>query len=289
MLKVIYDPELHYDGGRGGLRVFCPDGERWINYNFVHSVVPERNADIWRMSVVNACDEKGQALYQLTNDSAEWEMAIRLAGRPDFIGGFNHGDEVYDEIRLYLDGERTAPESLTEERVCGHMRLVVRSTGFDPSAPDRAVLRHVKDFLVDDQGVHLQQEVNWLNEEQLDTRFYSYLAMMPPLKHGKDDPDRILTDSYAFGDGMLAPVARLPVEKEDTRAITVRGGEGSFAFKMSAEDYSPRYVNSYFAFLTDNGGVNYNKMYIVFAGGSGEVIPAGTVWRAKTHYSVKKA
>lgn len=288
MPKVLYDPGLCYDHGQGGLRVFCPGCAGWINYNFVRSVVPERNADVWRMSVINACAEQGQLLCQLTNDGAEWEMAVRLAGRPDFIGGFNHGDEQGGEPALYLDGERTAPEALRQTRDCRQMRLTILSTGYDPAAPDRAVFRHRKEFSVDDGGVHLQQEIHWLTEEQLDNRFRSYLAMMPPLKHEKGHPDRILTDSFAFDSRTPAPILRLPVESANVSALTVLGSQSGYVFTLRAEALSPRYESGGAALLTDNGGVNYHKMYITFAGGAGEIIPAGTVWRAATHYAVKK-
>ena len=287
MMKICFDPALSYDSGQGGLRIryACRGGS--IEYTFLHSVATEKNCDIWRMSVVNALDEKGELLRSLTKKYAEWEMAIRLKDRPDFIGGFNHGDEVGQTPLFILDGETVLHEDLTEWREFSGLEISMDSAGFDPASPEKKVLSHHKEYLYDEDGVHLSQEVTWLTGEELDSRLKSYLAMMPPLKHDPKNAEDVLTDSFAFG-GELFPIGALPVEKRDAREITVAGEKSGYAFTMAVSDYAPLYPNSYLAFVTDNGNLNYNKMYFSFGGGSADEVPAGTVWRAKTHYRIEK-
>lgn len=286
-MRLWYDTTLACDGGQGGLRISYPVKDGFVEYSFVHSVVPEKNCDIWRMSVVNALNGAGEFLHCLTKSSAEWEMALRLKGRPDFIGGFNHGDEIGQEPIFLLDGKEFEPEDLAEQREFSKLEISVSSTGFDPASPCEAVLFHQKKYVFDTDGVHLEQEVFWNKDVELCGRFKSYLAMMPPLKHDPKDEQARVTTSVGFGGATLQPITKLPVERENERCIAVSGDV--YRFTMEVSDYEPLYSNSYYALLTDNGNHrNYHKMYIAFAGGAEELILAGTRWHAKTHYRIEK-
>lgn len=286
-MRIVYDSSITCDSSCGGLRIQYPVRDGFVEYTFVHSAVPEKNCDIWRMSVVNALDAEGNFLYALTKGHAEWEMAIRLKDRPDFIGGYNHGDERGKAPVFLLDGEEIAPEALTDRREFARLEIAVESTGFDPAAPSEEVLSHCKSYVYDEDGVHLSQRVIWKKDGVLDPKFKSFLAMMPPLKYVPKKEDKIITDSFSFG-GEVVPITKLPLENRETRRITVAGEESGYVFTMCVEDYAPLYPNSYLGLLTDNGNLNYNKMYIAFAGGNSDEIPAGTVWKATTHYRIEK-
>ena len=287
MIRLRYDPSLSYDSGQGGLRIRYAVKGGIIEYSFVHSVAAEKNCDVWRMSIVNALDEKGEFLHPLTKKNAEWEMAIRLKGRPDFIGGFNHGDEVGELARLTVDGKQTEITSLSQWRDAHRVEITVDSIGFDPASPKDKVLSHRKEYVFDAEGVHLSQRVTWLTAVVLETKLRSYLAMMPPLKHDPQNAKDVLTDSFAFGSDPISPITSLPQEARDTKRICVQGKKG-YAFTMSVENYAPLYPNSYLALLTDNGNCNYHKMYVSFGGGREDEIFAGTVWVSETHYQIEK-
>ena len=288
-MKVCYDESLRIEGGQGGLRILYPTATGSIEYTFLHSVQPERNCDVWRMGVVNALDEKGAFLHRLTKDGAEWEMAVRLADRPDFIGGFIHGDEIGTEPLIILDGQPAALCDLTGWREFSCMKIRAESRGFDPAEPARAVLTHRKQLVYDAEGVHLEQEVSWLENVTLDSKFKSFLAMMPPVKHDPENPANRITDSFAMGADAVRGIAALPVAGKNVQNFTVEGRESGYRFMMSVEDYAPRYPNSYLASLSDNSNQNYHKMYIAFAGGEADEICAGTKWHAVTHYQITKA
>lgn len=285
---VKFKSNMNYECGKGGIEVLCPAKQGFINYNFIHSVNPEINCDTWRMSVVNAVLDDGESILPLTNEGAEWEMAIRLYQRPDFIGGFAHGDERGELSTILVDGEEKELSFLTDEKECEKFELVVRSLGFDPSAPEKAVLSHKKHFTVTEEGVCLGQEVEWLCDVKLDDCIKSYLAMMPPMKHDKTNSKIVLTDHYSFNDENIRRIETLPVNKQCVSKIMVLGKERGITFSMKASGYEPSYQTSYDAILTDNGNhLNYHKMYIVFAGGEAENIPKGTIWKAFTHYDVE--
>ncbi len=284
---VVYDPAMAYDGGRGGLRIDIPGENGIVNYNFVHTVVEEKNTDIWRLSVANQVDQEGNILRQLTKDRAEWDMAIRLADRPDFIGGYNHGDERGTALSLQIDGREIAPEALTERTAFSELKIKVCSVGYDPKSQSDAVLEHEKDFYFTQEGVLLHQQIRWLTDCSLDLRLKSYLAMMPPLKHDPEDPEKIITDTFYTDKNPASSIEKLPFLPGKASKICVFGSKSRVSFSMEAEHYAPLYRNSYQAILTDNGGCNYNKMYIAFAGGAPEQVTAGTVWKATTRYKIE--
>ena len=283
---VVYDPEMDYDCAQGGLRIYIPDRKGCINYNLGHSVTEERNADIHRLTVAAETDFYGNLLRHLTKDHAEWDMAIRLADRPDFIGGYNHGDELETAFSIWIDGEKAEQESLTDGREFSELKVCVRSVGYDPKAQSDAVFEHEKEYCFTQNGVDLHQKITWLKTVELDQRFKSYLAMMPPLKKEKEHPKNVLTDTFYTDRIPQTAIKNLPIDLERIDRYTVLGKKSGISFTMEVKDYHPLYQNGYHAHLSDNGGANYNKMYIAFAGGARETVEAGTVWSASTHYEI---
>ena len=100
-----YDPSVDFEGARGGLRIFLPTVRGYVNFNLVHSVKEDRNCDMWRISKAYAFDDRLENEYELTPKGAEWDMAVKLDGRPDFVGGYAHGDELYTTLSVNVDGE----------------------------------------------------------------------------------------------------------------------------------------------------------------------------------------
>jgi len=89
-----YDPSVDFESALGGLKFFIPTANGYINYNLVHSVNSDRNCDTWRLGKAFAFDHHFENEIALTPPGAEWDMALRLSGRTDFIGGYAHGDEI---------------------------------------------------------------------------------------------------------------------------------------------------------------------------------------------------
>ena len=86
------------EGGTEALYIYIPTGEGYIRYQLIHTVLPQRNADTWRLGYVVHVDDSFENERVITNPGAEWEMALELNGRHDFIGGLAHGDEICSPI-----------------------------------------------------------------------------------------------------------------------------------------------------------------------------------------------
>lgn len=268
-----YDSSVDFENALGGFRIFIPTRNGYINYNLVHSVNKSINCDMWRLSKAYAFDDKFENEYALTPLGAEWDMALKLRGRPDFIGGYAHGDEIYNFLSLEIDGKNVDMESLGNLTSFTEMIIKVTSTGYDPDDSATQALMHFKEYIINESGITLNQKVRWLNDYTLDS---SYMAMMPPLK--------TLTDSF------YTNVDLTPKEASSNYGnvwgaseATVYGSDSGITFSMSVPKY-PSLPGGDRFLLTDNGGGLYNKMYFFVCDGAS--VSKGDVWESTTKYVI---
>lgn len=275
MLKLAYceyETENLKDSGTEALRVFLPATRGYILHDFIHSVKEDNGCDLWRLGPAYHVADDFTNEVLLTTPRAEWEMAIRLKERPDFIGGVIHGDERMTRVTFRLDGRETVPAALKERTAFSTLEVEVDSTGFDPATPQTEVLLHHKTLTFTAEGVTVRQRVEWLGDYALGN---SYMAMMPPRKEWTNF---YKTDTVSA----LNPIKEEHISAtEKTEELYLCGD--TYGFSMCI----PRYLsgvegNRYL--ITDNGGGSYNKMYFVLAHGG--AVRAGDVWETETRYRI---
>jgi len=269
-----YKNERADDAGVEALKLYLPVSDGFINYNIVHSVTKGSNCNTWRLSVVYHCDDELQRVRPLTRTGAEWEMALMIQERPDFIGGYAHGDEVYEKLELTVDGKKVEKEELSELVTFDELIAEVWSVGYDPLDSATKSLLHYKKITIDKEQVKVEQSVEWLNDYLLGK---SYMAMMPPYKD--------VTDSYYTNTDTTKKPISVNVNITDMGGFDTLYlcGELGFTFSMKIEKYLTDGQNSFL--ISDNGGVPYNKMYFpLHHGGS---VKRGDIWETTTVYTVK--
>ena len=260
------------DAGTEALAIYLPVGGGYVQYMFVHSVIPAKQCNVWRLGPAFLCDGSFTRRFRLTRERAEWEMALRLKDRPDFIGGAAHGDEVGDDVLCRIDGSECSIHSLTALTAFTQLELCVRSVGFDPAAPTEQVLRHYKRFVIHSEQIRVEQRVEWLTDVPL---AQSYMAMMPPLK--------LVTDRYRIGEEEFVPiVCRSLSESGCFDTISLCGNMG-LTFTMTVLQYLSRNGGNT-CIITDNGGDQYHKMYFVLKH-DGQA-SRGDIWETVTQYSI---
>ena len=267
----IYDEKAAFEYARGCFRVYIPQKRGFVNYNIVHSV-RENFADIWRLGQAFGYDDGLSGEYQLTPFGAEWDMAVMIDGRDDFIGGSNHGDEIFTSVKLFVDGKETEISSLKELTPFTEIRFCTESVGLDPADHETKVLIHKKEHLITEEGIKNTQRVEFLGDYLMQN---SYLAMMPPLK--------TLTDSYFTDTDKTPRKAHREVLEFGARSATVFGAESGVSFTMSIPEYPTLKCSDRF-FITDNGGGAYNKMYFIAC--KGQEVHMGDVWNSVTKYKI---
>lgn len=271
-----YSADRADDSGIESLKIFCPTDGGYINYNVVHSLSEVSKCDTWRLSVAYYCDGALNRVRALTRSGAEWEMALKISGRPDFIGGYAHGDEVFDALDIKIDGKICGLNDLQELTAAKYITVEVASRGYDPNDSTSEAHIHQKKICFDISGVRVEQRVEWLNGYELGR---SYMAMMPPIK---DVTDHYFTDKDP---------AKIPIKlAEDASGCGVDAiclcGESGFIFEMRVEKYLSDVEKGNSFLVTDNGGVPYNKMYFVLCHGGS--VSKGDVWESVTVYEISK-
>ena len=266
-----FDPAITFEYGAGGLRVFIPAERGYINYNLVHSLVERKNCDVWRLGKAFAYDDDIKNEIELTPDNAEWDMALKLEGRSDFIGGCVHGDERWVSISACIDGKAVDIEKIDIMTPFDELIITEESVGYDPDDSVTESVKHFKEYVINKEGITLNQRVEWLRDYTLGQ---SYMAMMPPLKvltdrfYTDSEPEpKVAIDNYGFGPGATE--------------ATVYGSDMSFS--MSVTKY-PTIKGGDKFLITDNNGKAYNKIYFVLC--KGAEVSKGDVWETTTKYRI---
>lgn len=272
-IHVKYDPDFRPEHSVEALHIYIPTEIGYIDHTYGHTVWKEMNADIWRLSIAYMCDDSLENPTAITI-GGEWDMALRLADRPDFIGGHAHGDEIFSEISFIVNGIKTDITDLVKATEIDSMTIIEDSVGFDPLDNITEVLKHHKEYTISLDGIRIDQRVEWLGDYPLN---YCYMAMMPPAK--------AYTDSFYTN---LTEPCDLDISKspkvDGATSVTVYGKESGLYFTMSVNEY-----NTYSkpkVRLRDNGGGAYNKMYFDYT--SGGDVKKGDVWETFTQYKIDK-
>ena len=268
-----YTTECSNESGAEALYIYIPTGEGYIRYQLVHTVHTRRNADTWRLGYVAHVDDAFENAVTITNPGAEWEMALELEGRVDFIGGLAHGDEIFSSLKLTSDGKEFAAKKINFLPF-DTFTVEVESTCYDPNAAGRHVFDHYKKLIFSADGVRVEQRVEFKTDE-VPKRVY--LGMMPPQKECTDYYYTNLDDTRK----------ELPNQKgiyrheraEGLNSVTLLGNSG-FTFTMTVEKYNE---GEHDFMISDNSGNNYNKMYFAYLA---DHISAGDVWETVTLYKI---
>ena len=265
-----YTTDCSREGGTEALYIYIPTGEGYIRYQVVHTVVPQIKSNTWRLGYVSHVNDALQNERIITDPGAEWEMAIELQGRVDFIGGLAHGDETFSSMKLTVDGKENTVSGMNFVSF-DTLTVEVYSTGYDPNVAGREVLSHYKKLIFTKDGVRVEQRVEFKTDE-VPKRVY--FAMMPPLKD--------FTDHYYTNrdDTHKKIPAQASESGTDLNSLTLVGEDG-FSFRMTVEKYSEG-ANA--ISIRDNGGGAYNKMYFSYRGG--DHVSAGDVWETVTVYEI---
>lgn len=268
---------LRYVGGSGvdysteRVEVFIPTGNGYIEYEFVHSVYQDSNADIWRMAFAYACNNSFSKRYALTV-GGEWECAVHLPNRADFSGGVTHGDEVLtDEAVFFINGSVVDISDYTDYTPFTNLVVVEASELFDPNDSTTVIANHGSEHIFSADGLKINQSLQWVSSQELTN---CYMAMHLPAKS--------LTDHMYTDNGIIPfEITTYPVSFDGAKCAVLYGKDSGVRTEFSIGEY-PVIENGNELLLTDNGGQAYNKCYYVITTGSS--VAANTLWKTETNY-----
>ena len=289
--KLIYTTvqEFVKEKSNAQINIYLPTHYGYIRYAFGHSVDANINADSWRIFRAVAVDENLTDRFHVTAHG-EWEMALRLDGGTDFIGGILHGDEVMENVKFFLDGKECDISTLTSLTDFSELRIVENTILYNPDVANENVAEHSKEYIFTADGVTINQRVKWLMAKTLTT---SYSCMLPMIRGNDTVSELQITadyyddNDYKTYDVSVGGMSGYPFtwHRDVTRACFWAEESGIFA---SAEivKQPPALTGGGMSFL-QNTVNQYNKLYFSICGiGATYTTSANETWRWSQRYTI---
>ena len=270
MLKLAYMSVSGDDSSTEQLQVTIPiNEENSEKFLLGHCVNASVNADVWR--IIYAYKNTTQITRR-----GEWECALHLADRDDFSGGIVHGDEVDQQVNAFADGVKIAISALDGVE-CSEFKLVRNSLMYDPADHTTIIAEHGVEYTFSVDGLKIKQTVKWRVADILTS---CYLAMLPIMKeysrYRYDDMSYNVVENTQSHYSVSIPNAKSVSEFSDTNETF---------FSMSINEYPTGLPGGDRASITDNGGINYNKIYFVICTSGNSTV--GELWKSETVYRFK--
>lgn len=284
--RAIYSQQaIPYTGSTEVLDVFIPCKGGYAHVLLGHTVDSVGNADSWRIIQFKAANDQMADLFNITQ-FGETEMAIKINGRSDFIGGYTHGDEVMISggLAFVMDGAPVDVSTLTDYTEFDNLKVVEVTNLYDPNDGTTVVGKHGREYVFTKDGLDLLQSVAWEGSYTLDG---SYMPMVCAIR-GNDSASAIqITDTY-FDDGnfQLYDVSNPNFggyprsNKTDVRRMVLYSGVSNIC--ITCDIVSQPELMGRASFLYD--GDAYNKIYNGVCGVTAQhTTQAGEKWQTRAH------
>ena len=270
----------------------------YLGYNFRYMKADysasnsSSNYDIWRLRDVKIYTKNSDDTFTKVNDislihsASEWECAIKEIGRPDFVGGSTHGDELLDNIVFMLDGVAYTDITQISGQKCKELRIIRTSRLYRADTNSATqIATHYVDYSFKNNEIIIDQKINWLVDT---TCGISYLTMLGAKR--TDSGVQITSSALKDGEGIIYDVSQdnysngaFDTLKGCKKAFLWNNSKTGFKTSMSVEILnSNNFENANFKF--DNRP-DYNKFYFDHCGNNFEV-KAGDIWYNKAKYKI---
>lgn len=285
---------IRYVGASGGnefnrvesLYIYLPTKLGYIRYELSHVVDAASNADNWRLQKIYLCDGNFEPTMQITT-AGEYEMAIQLEGRADFIGGSLHGDEKLTGISVFVDGRVTAINSLSELTRFSNLRIVESTNMYDPANSVTHVAVHGKEYTFDHRGLTLRQLIEWKGTYKI---IQSYMTMFPVIRGNDSISSKQITDAYyCDGDYKVYDVKSTTsagyVKHKNAKKACIYGDTSGVFATVTVNEYPKLMTGGTTFFVSDSA--TYNKLYFgILPEAESYNTTAGERWVSETNFDI---
>lgn len=270
----------------------------YVDYIFAHcqkDTVSTGGSDTWRLVQIDKVDGTFVRQYHITT-LGETEMAIKIDGRDDFIGGVTHGDEWLNSGSAFavLDGNMVDITDYTTLTQFEQFEFFATTTLYDPSDHATVIGEHGVKWTFTKDGLDLRQSVKFSGAYTL---IGSHMPMICAVRdhygvpNGMDYETYQITDTYADdGNFNHYDISEAGFEtypntlKTDIHAAYMYGSEKDIRIEVEYIDQPTD--------LTGKGnwvynGDDYNKLYNTICGGTGtQNVTSGTKWQVHSKIQV---
>ena len=257
------------------LSIYIPATDGYLLHRLYHFVISDINCDSWNIFNIYHVDNSKDNMSQMTV-SGEYECALHLYGRDDFSGGATHGDEVFDSLTVLKDGAPIDITSLSGLEDFNELKIIETSYIYDPNDHTTIIAEHGREYIYNVDGLTLNQSIKWMISEALTNCF---MAMFPPSKNqinkASVDSDFKIIDLSSSDYTIVKPNATSAIMYKST---------GGFSAEVSIPVYPAGLSGGNQASISDNGGLDYNKLYFKVCGGG--TCSVGELWKSTTIYKL---
>lgn len=290
--------EIAYSNMRECLDVYIPASKGYVNYILGRtqgtSSQAEGGGNVWRLVQVDAVGEAFDYKFHITQQG-ETEMALRIVGTDDFIGGTTHGDEWMIDNSLFfnVDGKTVDITTYTDITEFETLKVFLVSNLYHPADHSTLIGVHGREWMFNTDGLYLGQTVDFTETVTLTN---SYMPMLCALR-GNDTASALqVTDTYAddgsyqIYDVSEAGFTNYPNQlKNFVKDVNLFGENSKVSINLKIIE-QPDTLKGRGVFLY-NGINTYNKIYCTICGYGGgtptqETIESGTKWKVKSQISI---
>ena len=262
--------------------IYIPCKNGFANYPLVHNVSLTVNADCWRLNRIMKVNNGYETLLPFT-DSGELEMAVKIVGRSDYIGGLSHGDEIATKTVFIIDGKKVNISDFTELTDFSCLRVITYSNLYDPNDNETLVAYHGKEYVFTKDGLTLMQSVKWVLSELINE---AYLSMLIGTQRYNNVviTDHIFTDISFDVETIKSETSR--TFYENAKQASIFGETSNITCTMIIDEYPTGLVGGDQIEMRVTAGSN-NKAYAIavyYNGNSGHQTTVGELWKSKTKF-----
>ena len=259
------------------LYIYIPCRDHYVGYIMYHYIISSTNCNCWRIYSLYKFNSNFSIASKLTQNG-ELECAIRLQDRDDFSGGSTHGDEVMTSYEIFADGVRVTNSLVSlDYTAIRELRFVRVSNFYDPVDSTTIIAEHTCEYDFNINRLKINQTILWKTQSQLANCF---MAMFTPSKS--------FTDHY-YTDKDLTPKACADyinyASTQNVKKTVIYGENNGVLFEFDIEKYPTGLTGGDNWSLSDNGGINYNKIYYRVANGG--IANIGDLWQSTSIYKMK--
>lgn len=256
----------------------------YLRFKFEHFIDADINSNVYVQRVVDLVEDDKRTVIKPIIREGEWDMAIMLQGRSDYIGGKNHGSEVTTQATMYFDG---VPYSTLMQDVfdCKEIIIATIANMYDPNDESTIVAIHHKKYIITANEIVIKQNIEWLDDFMASE---SYSLMLPAVRgndiySAEQITDRFYDDKtltlYDIATTTFDPYV---IAKNNKGNCMTLYGVNSGIYMTAECDIVGKEVP--FAYVTNSS--YYNKIYMAYCGNNTPV-NNGDIWQWSSKYQIR--
>lgn len=262
--------------------IYIPDGSGYVHFVLYHCVDNTVNANNWRLGDIYATDSNFEAIRRFTSPG-EIEMAIKIRGRSDYMGGIAHGDEIMDGVQFLVDGRLVDITTLTEPVEFDVLRVFEATKLYDPNDGTTHVADHGREYAFTAAGLDIRQAVEWVTTQNI-VEAYMGMLIGAQTYDGVTMTDHILTDDSFKNEAIDTSTSR--TFYDGARYGALYGATSGIFESMELLEYPTGLAGGDRLEMRVTAGSN-NKLYaiVVYDTTTGQDVAIGDIWRSHVRYA----